>query len=60
MAAIITVKTQSGNTFYLDESNRFGKDKSTAKVFDSRKIAEDIISFANPETANFEYEIEDA
>lgn len=58
--SVITVKTRSGTKLYLDALNRFNKDKSTAKVFGSRRIAEDIIAFATPSAARFAYEIEDA
>lgn len=58
--SIITVKTRSGTKLYLDALNRFNKDKSTARVFGSRRIAEDIIAFATPSAARFDYEIEDA
>ena len=58
--SIITVKTRNGTKLYLDALNRFNKDKSTAKVFGSRRIAEDIIAFATPSAARFAYEIEDA
>ena len=56
---IITVKTRNGVTLYLDSANRFIKDKKAAKVFDNRRIAEDVIAFANPAAASFAYEIED-
>lgn len=56
---IITVKTRNGATLYLDSANRFSKDRKAAKVFGSRKIAEDVIAFANPVAASFVYEIED-
>ena len=58
--SVITVKTRNGTKLYLDALNRFNKDKSTAKVFGSRRIAEDIIAFATPSAARFAYEIEDA
>lgn len=58
--SVITVKTRNGTKLYLDALNRFNKDKSTAKVFSSRRIAEDIIAFATPSAARFAYEIEDA